>query len=104
ADEGEVLAVGGKRNGAVNLRRHLARRAAEQWDLVELIREFAFWARDVIDEAVVRRKRHAFEDDFGRRDDLRAVVDRRLLDPQALQIAVFQNISDVLSVTRDGRE
>src|SRR5262249_16122009 len=100
ADESEILAVGRKRNGAVNVRQYLAWRAAEQRDLIELVRLLACRARDVVDVVVIERKRHADEPDFRRRDDLHAAVGRHLLDPQASQITVFRDISDVLAVLR----
>src|SRR5262249_15152486 len=104
ADESEKLAVRRKRNRAVNIRFYLARRAAEQRDLMELVGSFTLPARHVVDEYVFKRTSHDFEDAFRRRDDLRGVRGDHLSDPQALHIAIFHHISDELSVMRNGRE
>src|SRR5215510_4163751 len=53
ADESEILAIGRKRNRAVNVRHYFAWRAAEQRNLVEPFQNIPFMARDVVDKAVV---------------------------------------------------
>ena len=103
AHVGELLAVWGEAGSGIDIADDLAGSAAEDWHGVEIVVEFgAFVGADEVDVIAIWRERDAADAERVWREDLDVALGGYVADPEALLLAVDQDVDDVAAVWGDG--
>ena len=103
AHVGELLGVWGEAGGGIDIADDLARGTAEDWHGVEIVVEFgAFVGADEVDVIAIWRERDADDAERIWGEDLDVAFGGYVADPEALLLAVDEDVDDVAAVWGDG--